>query len=95
VAFEVAEEAARDQDLFVGAVVVLAQEGEIRLRPAQGTEDYQVKLLEVAKGEGGPVEAVLDGYGRIVFMLGRDLLEGLVQVRPELEVHGSLFRIFL
>src|SRR5215211_1741323 len=45
VAFEVAEEAARRKRLLESAVVVLAQEVEIRLRLPYGTEDYQVKPL--------------------------------------------------
>jgi len=61
VAFEVAEEAAYLQCLLVGAVVVLAQEVEIRLRPPHGAEGYQVESLEGAAGEGGPVKSVLDG----------------------------------
>src|SRR5215218_9553583 len=60
VAFEVAEEAAYLQCLLVGAVVVLAQEVEIRLRPPHGAEGYQVESLEGAAGEGGPVKSVLD-----------------------------------
>jgi hypothetical protein len=40
---------------------MLAEEVEIRLRLPYGTEDYQVKPLEVAAGERGPVKAVLDG----------------------------------
>jgi hypothetical protein len=59
-AFEVAEEAARHKRLLVSAVVVLAQEVEIRLRSPYGAEGYQVKPLEEATGERGPLKAVLD-----------------------------------
>jgi hypothetical protein len=48
VTFEVAEEATRYQRLLVGAVVLLVQEVEIRLRQPQGTEDYQVELVKGA-----------------------------------------------
>jgi len=62
VALEVAEETACLFRFLVSAVVELAQEVEIRLRPPHGAEDYQVKPLERAAGEGGPIKAVLDGY---------------------------------
>jgi len=61
VAFEIAEETACLFRLPVAAVVVLAQEVEIRLRPPHRTEDNQVKLVEGATGERGPVKGILDG----------------------------------
>jgi hypothetical protein len=76
-ALEVAQEAASLEGLLVGAVVVLAQEVEVRARPTDGAEDDQVEPLESAAGKRGiPAKAILDGPRCIVWIYGADLLAG-------------------
>jgi hypothetical protein len=95
VTLEVPEEAAGTQRFFVGAVVVLAQEDEVSVGPPHGPEHDQVKPAEGAAVERGSVEAGLDGSCGVVWMFGGDFKAGLVEVRPEVEGHGSPFRNFL
>jgi hypothetical protein len=74
---------------------VLAQEGEVSVGSPHGTEDDQVKPVEGAAVERGPVESGLDGSCGVIWILGGDSKAGLVEVRPEVEGHKSPFRIVL